>query len=190
MAALGAVDQVQRAALVEEQRRRRVEVLGALRRGRLARLLLAADDAAAEAGRVARRVADGEDDPAAEAVVDAAPSLRACETRPAASSSSLGEAALVDERAAERVPRVDRVAELVGRERLVGEAAAAHVVERRLAVAALGQDAVVEGDRRVERIAQALAPGVLAAGPLAELDAGARRPGGAAPRGSRSRRAP
>ena len=40
-------------------------------------LLLAADDPAAEAGRVARRVADGEDDPAAEAVVGAAPALAA-----------------------------------------------------------------------------------------------------------------
>src|SRR6187551_1897156 len=38
---------------------------------------------------------------------------------------------------------------------------------------ALGQHTVVEGDRRLGRVAQALATGVLAAGPLRDLDAGA-----------------
>ncbi len=82
---------------------------------------------------------------------------------------------MLDERLDERVPGLDRVTELVRRDGLVGEAARVQVVERRLAVAALGQDAVVEGDRGVERVAQPLALRVLAAGALAELDAGTRR---------------
>ena len=61
------------------------------------------------------------------------------------------------------VPGVERLAELVGLDGLVGEAAAAQVVERGLAVVALGQDLVVEGDRRLERVAQTLALRVLAA---------------------------
>ncbi len=65
---LGAVDQVQRPALVEQRGRRRVEVLGSLV-ARVLALLLGADDAPAQAGRVARGVADREDDPAAEAIV-------------------------------------------------------------------------------------------------------------------------
>ena len=63
----------------------------------------------------------------------------------------------------------------MGGDGLVGEAAAVQVVERRLAVAALGQDAVIEGDRGVEHVAQPLPAGVLARRPLADLDA--RPPG-------------
>ena len=59
--------------------------------------------------------------------------------------------------------------------RLVGEAAAAQVVERLLAVLALGQDAVVEGDRRVEHVAQSLAPRVVAAGAFSDSSTPARR---------------
>src|SRR5687768_7770115 len=46
------------------------------------------------------------------------------------------------------------------------------VFEGGRAVAALGQDAVVEGDRGLERVAQALAPGILARRALADLHAG------------------
>jgi hypothetical protein len=50
----------------------------------------------------------------------------------------------------------------VGGKGLVGEAAAAHVVERRLAVPAFGQHAVIERDGRLECVTQPLAPRVLA----------------------------
>ena len=61
----------------------------------------------------------------------------------------------------------------MGRDGGVGEAAAAQVVERRLAVVALGQDAMVEGDGSLERVAQPLAPCILARRALADLDTGA-----------------
>ena len=60
--ALGAVDEVERAALVEERRRRGVEVLGPL----------PLEEAAAQPDRMAALVADREDDPRPELVVDAA----------------------------------------------------------------------------------------------------------------------
>jgi len=66
---LGTVDEVQGPALVEERRGRGVEVLGS----GVAPVGRRAEDAAAEAGGVAGRVADGKDDAGAETVVDAAP---------------------------------------------------------------------------------------------------------------------
>ena len=160
------VDEVQRAALVEQRRRRGVEVLGAL----------ALEQPPTEPDRRAVRVADREDDPLAEAVVDAA----------TARLARLGEADLDELLAAnvaargqlpgERVPAAGRPAELVLRDRLVGEAALVEVVERGLRPTfEPGQHRVVEGDRALEDVAEPLLPGVLAGGPLVELDAGLGR---------------
>ena len=63
---LGAVDEVERAALVEQQRLGRVEVLGAAVRG------LGTEDATGQTGGTPGSVTDGEDDAGTEAVVDAA----------------------------------------------------------------------------------------------------------------------
>src|SRR5258706_72453 len=72
--ALGLVDEVQRPALVEEGRRRGVQVFRARLPGSAVepdRGALHAQDPAAEANRRAVLVADREDDPAAELVDDA-----------------------------------------------------------------------------------------------------------------------
>ena len=167
---LGAVDEVQRAALVEQEGRGRIEVLGARVLAAFARVLLAADDPATETSCVARGVPYREDDPAAEAVVGAAPA-GALLHETSGLKVRFCEAALVDQRRRQRFPGIDRVADLMRGQRLVREAAAPHVLERRLAVPALRQSAVVEGDGRVECFAQALPPRVFAAGLLGQLHA-------------------
>ena len=171
--ALGLVDEVQRAALVEERRRRRVEVLRAVSRppspsaprirppSPIARAVL---------------VPDREEDPAAELVDDAAAALAIARR----GQPDLDELVRLDVRRfsmscpAHRVPAVGRPAELERLDRLVGEAAALEVVERGLAEAGRGQDLVVERDRRLEDVAQARPVGVLALRPLVDLDAGLR----------------
>ncbi len=71
---LGTVDEVQRAALVEEQRLGGIEVLGSAVRG------LRTEDATSQAGGTPAGIPDGEDDAGTEAVVDAA--AAAATTRP------------------------------------------------------------------------------------------------------------
>jgi hypothetical protein len=60
----------------------------------------------------------------------------------------------------------------MGRDRLVAEATAAQVVERRLARLRGRQDRVVEGDRRLEHISQSRLASIVPAGPLVQLDPG------------------
>ena len=168
--ALGAVDEVQRPALVEQRGRGRVEVLGA----GVAALALLAQDPPAEADRVPVRVPDREDHPLAEPVVDAAAALaRARE----AGLEQLARVhlALRRELADERVPAAGRPAQLVLLDGLVGEPAAAEVREGRLAGLRVQQDRVVEGDRALEDHPEARAVGVLATGAVVELHAGAAR---------------
>jgi hypothetical protein len=61
------------------------------------------------------------------------------------------------------------------RDRLVGEAAAAEIVEGGLPGLRGCQDRVVEGDRALEHVPKPLPVGILAGRPLVELDAGLRR---------------
>src|SRR5439155_23046686 len=69
---LGTIDEGARAALVEERRGRRVQVLGTVFGAVVPRAVRAfTEDPPAEPGRATRRVADREDNPAAEPVVDA-----------------------------------------------------------------------------------------------------------------------
>ncbi len=84
-----------------------------------------------------------------------------------------GRPALRHELLARGLPAAGRPAELERLDGGVAEAATAQVVERRLPRRMVGEDGVVEGDRPVEDLGQALAPGVVAAGPLVELDPGA-----------------
>ncbi len=77
------------------------------------------------------------------------------------------------ERAGHLVPAARRPAELEGLDRGVGDAAAVDVVEGGGAGLRRGQDRVVEGDRVVEDLAEPGLVGVLALGPLVDLDAGA-----------------
>jgi len=74
--------------------------------------------------------------------------------------------------AAQRIPRVGREAQLEGLDGAVREAALAKVVEGRLPGGVPRQDLVVEGDGRLECLAQALALGIFAGGALAELHPG------------------
>ena len=67
-------------------------------------------------------------------------------------------------------------------DRRVGEAAAVEVLERRLAEPGGGQDLVVERDRGLQDVAEPRAMGVLALGPLVDLDAGLARRASGAPR--------
>ena len=164
---LGLVDQVERPALVEQRRRRGVEVLGSL----------PFQQPTPEPDRVAVLVADREDDAGAELV-----------DRPATTLARAGQAdldqllvadvALGLELARHLVPAGRRPAELVGLDRGVREAAAREVGEGRLAGLRAGQDRVVEGDRRVQDLAQASPTGVLALGPLVDLHAGLGRRAG------------
>ena len=136
--------------------------------------LALAQDPAAEADGMAVLVADREDDARAELVVDAAAALAR------AGEADLDELlrrhlALRGQRAGHLVPAAGRPAELVLRDGLVGEAAAAEVVEGGLAGLRAGQDRVVEGDRALEDRAQSGVVRVLALGPLVDLDAGAGR---------------
>src|SRR5439155_15314225 len=144
--ALGLVDEVQRAALVEERRARRVEVL---RAGVAATLALAAEDATAHARRRAVLVPDREQDPATELVDDADAARRGARGRGQPHLDELVglDAALLDELAAHRVPAVRRPAELERLDRRVAEATPAQVVERGLAERGGGQHLVVERDR-------------------------------------------
>ena len=117
-------------------------------------------------------VADREDHALAEPVV-----------HPAAALARAGQAhleqlpgsdlALAGQLPGHLVPAARRPAELVLLDRLIGEAAAAEVRERRGAGLGLHQHGVVEGDRRLEDLAQARVVRVLALGPLVDLDAGA-----------------
>ena len=179
------VDQVQRPALVEERRGRRVEVL---------RAVIAASSPSAPRIRpprpigVAVRVADREDDPPAEPVVGAAPALprRVGEASPP--RQLLGrDAALAGRLAAHRVPAVGRPAELELLDGRVREAAAAEIVEGRLAQRDGVRHRVVERDRRFERRREG-APGARPPGGCARRSR--RRPSPpapAAPPGSRPR---
>src|SRR3989304_5393020 len=114
---LGAVDEVERAALVEEERGRGVEVLRAAVRA----LARRAEDAAAEPARAAGGVADGKDDAAAEAVVD--PVAAAPDDEAGALQLLVGRVALRLQGLRHRVPGVGSVAELVGVDRGAAEAA-------------------------------------------------------------------
>ena len=119
-------------------------------------------------------VADREDDAGAELVVD----TRAALTRrgEADLDELLGtHVALGAELGDERVPATRRPTELMGRDRLVGEATPTEIVACDLAGLRAGQDRVVEGDRMVEDLAETRLVRVLALGPLIDLHAG---PGG------------
>ena len=160
--ALGLVDEVERPALVEQRRRRGVEVLGPL----------PFQQPAAEPDGVAVRVADGEQDAGAELVDDAAAALAG------AGEADLDElfgpdVALGLELAGHLVPAGGRPAELVGLDRGVREATALEVGEGRLTGLGAGQDCVVEGHAGLEDLAQPGAASVLALRPLVDLDAGA-----------------
>ena len=161
------VQQVERAALVEERGRRGVEVLRALGVGAVGAL----EDAAAQARGVAGRVADREDDPRPEAVVDAVAALA---RRGQARLDQLGRADLAAllQRPAQGVPVGRRPAQVRPLDRLVAEAALAQVGEGALARGRLRQDRVVEGDGRLDDVVEVPAAGVLAGGPLVDLDAG------------------
>ena len=168
---LGAVDEVQGAALVEQRGRRRVEVL---RAGVRATLTLLAQDPAAEADGVAARVADREDHPLPEPVIDATAAL--ARAREADLEELLRRhLALRGQLADQLVPASRRPAQLVLLDGLVREAAAAEIVQRGRTGLRTGQDRVVEGDGALENRAQAGVVGVLALRPLVQLDAG---PGG------------
>ena len=121
--ALGLVDEVQRPALVEERRRRGVQVLRSV----------ALEQPAAHPDGVAVLVADREDDARAELVVDAAAAV--WRGRGEADLDELlgPHVALGAERPGHLVPAARRPAELVGLDGLVGEAAAVEVLERGLA---------------------------------------------------------
>ena len=165
------VDQVQRPALVEQRRRRGVEVLRPVVPAVLADALLA-QDAPAEADGMPVRVADREDHPLAEAVVDAAAAL-ARAGQADLEELARGHVALRGELADELVPARGRPAQLLLLDRGVGEPAAAQVGERRLARLRVHQDRVVEGDRPLHDLAQPGVVGVLTLRPLVDLDAGA-----------------
>ncbi len=127
-------------------------------------------DPPAQADRPARRVPDREDDPLAEPVV------RAAARRARRGEAHLRELVRPDvpsglQRPAHRVPAAGRVAELERLDRRVREAAAAQVVERGLPRPVL-QDHVVEGDRRLQDLAQARVLRVLAARAVVELHPG------------------
>ena len=162
------VEQVERAALVEERGRRRVEVLGALGVGAVGPL----QDAAAQARGVARGVADREDDPRPEAVVGAVAALA---RRGQARLDQVGHADLAAllQGPAQGVPVGRRPAQVRPFDRLVGEAALAQVGQGALARGRLRQDGVVERDGRLDDVVEMPAAGVLAGGPLVDLDAGA-----------------
>jgi hypothetical protein len=162
------VDQIEGAPLVEEQGLGRVEVLGA------AIGALGPDDPPAEPGRSARGVPDGEDHPTPEAVVDAAAALAAAH-QAGGLELVLADAATPGERVGQGVPGLRREAQLVGLDGLVGEPSSVEVGERLRAAGMVGEHAMVEGDGRLEHLAQSLSPGILAAGPLGQLDPG---PGG------------
>ena len=160
---LGPVDEVERPALVEQRRRRGVEVLGPL----------PFQQPAAEPDRVAVLVADREEDAGPELVDDAVAALaRAGE--PDLDQLLAADVALGLELAGHDVPAGRRPAELVALDGRVGEAAGLEVVEGGLAGLRAGQDRVVEGDRGVHDLAQAGPAGVLALGALVDLDAGLR----------------
>ena len=168
---LRAVDEVQRAALVEQRGRRRVEVLGAVVDAVLAGPLLA-QDPAAEAHGMAAGVADREDHALAEPVVHAAAALAR------AGQAHLEELlrrhlALRGQLADQLVPAARRPAQLVLRDGLVREAAAAEIVQRRRPGLRTRQDGVVEGDGALEDRAQPCVVRVLALRALVQLHAGA-----------------
>ena len=169
--ATGALDEIQRAALVEERSGRRVEVLGRARiRGRRG----PRQHSTADADGRPRRISDGEDDAASELVI-----------RAATGGSGSGEADLRQlrhghvaagpEHLAHLIPTVRRPAELELLDRRVGEAAAVQVFERRRAGLALRQNDVVEGDRVLEHFVQPGLAGILTARPLVDLDTGPGR---------------
>ena len=186
---LRAVDEVQRPALVEQRRRRGVEVLRPVVDAVLADALLA-QHAAAEPHRVAVRVPDREDDPLPEPVVHAAAALaRAGEAH--LQQLARRDLALRRQLAGHLCPS-RRGAQPSWNFSIVSSVkpAAPQVRERRLARLRLHQDRVVEGDRGLQHLAQPRVAGVLALGPLVDLHAGppGQHPG--APRGTRARRAP
>ena len=160
--ALGLVDEIQRPALVEQRRRRGVEVLGPL----------PFQQPPAETHGMTVGVADREQHAGAELVDDAAAALAG------AGQADLDEllgpdVALGLELAGHLVPAGGRPAELVHLDRRVREAAVLEVGQRALARPRPGQDGVVEGDRGIEDLAEARPAGVLALGAFVDLDAGA-----------------
>ncbi len=164
------VEEVERPALVEQGRRRRVQVLRAVGVAAVG----PAQDAPAETGRVAGGVADREDDPRPEAVVDAVAALAG---RRQADLDEVGRADLAAllERPAQGVPVGRRPAEVRPFDRLVAEAALAQVGEGALSRGALRQDGVVERDRGLDDVVETPAAGVLPCRPLVDLDACTRR---------------
>ena len=162
MADLGAVDGVERPALVEQQRLRCVEVLGP------SVFALRPQDAAGHAGGAAGGVADGEDDPTSKTIVDAAPTT-APTHQPGALEVLLAYVAAACQRVDQGIPCVGRPAELEGTDGFVVEAPAMQVVASVLADLMAGQHLVVERDGRIECFAESLALGILAAGALRKL---------------------
>ncbi len=131
-------------------------------------------DPSPEPDRAAIHVADREDHPLAEPVVDAATGGLPSLGEPDLQQVVAADLALGGQLPGERVPAAGRVAELMLLDDLVGEAPAAKVVQRALTRLRSGQNRVVEGDRALEDVAEARLPGVLPARALVELDAGLR----------------
>src|SRR5207253_6314294 len=124
---LGPIDEVERAALVEERRGGRIQVLGTVFGAVVPRAVRTfTEDPPAEPDRAARRVADRVDDPAAEPVVDAKRAGRSGAATARGQSDHLelvgSETALLDESLRQLIPGVRRVSQLEGRDRLVGDA--------------------------------------------------------------------
>ena len=158
---LGLVDEIQRAALVEQRRRRGVEVLRSV----------TLEQPAAEPHGVAVLVADREQDPGPELVVHAAAAALARGRQADFDELVRPDVALGAQRPGQLVPATGRPAELVRLDRRVREAASVEVVEGGLAGVRGHEHGVVEGDRAVEDPAQARSMGILVLGALVDLDA-------------------
>src|SRR5450759_4615832 len=120
-------------------------------------------DAAAETGGVAGRVADREEDPAPEAVVDA-PAAPAGHGEAHFGQLGGADLALALQRPDQGIPVGRGEAKLGALDRLVREAPATQVGERRRAGLAVQEDRVVEGERRVQHLVEPLAARILAGG--------------------------
>ncbi len=123
--------------------------------------------------RVAVLVADREDHPGPELVVDAAATGLARRGESDLEQLLGPDVALRAEGPRHLVPSAGSPAELVGRDRLVGEPAAVEVLEGGRTGGRVGQHCVVEGDRAVEDGSEPRLVRVLVLRPLVDLDAGA-----------------
>jgi len=120
---------------------------------------------------VAVLVPDREQDPFAELVVDAAARRLARRGQPDLKEFLGANIALGGERPGHLVPPTRRPAELVGLDRLVGEAATMEVVEGGLSCVGSREHGVVKSDGAVEDLAETGLVGILAFRPLVDLDA-------------------